>query len=100
MRQIEKYPRSKIVQNKHFYVYAKFKNFIWNVPLPEAPNSPWVPPPPETRQTSIFLFYSLYASMVTRNKFFTFPARLTPPGSRSIGTTIGSSPHSKTLPLV
>ena len=32
---------------------------------------------------SLFLFYSLYTSMVTKNKFFTFPARLTPSGSRS-----------------
>ena len=47
------------------------------------PNPPWVPPPPENRQTSIFLFYSLYTSSVTKNKFFTFPARLTPLGSRS-----------------
>ena len=35
---------------------------------------PWVPTPPET---SIFLFYCLYTSMVTKNKFFTFPDRLT-----------------------
>ena len=50
---------------------------------PEGPQPPCVPPPPETRQTSIFLSYSLYTSMVTKNKFFNFPARLTSPGSRS-----------------
>ena len=50
-----------------------------------SPNPLWVPPPPETRQISIsiFLFSSLHILMMTKNKFFTFPARLTPPGSRS-----------------
>ena len=36
--------------------------------------------PPTTQDPadfSIFLFYSLYTSMVTENKFFTFPASLT-----------------------
>ena len=50
---------------------------------PEGPKPLCVPPPPETRQTSIFLSYSLYTSMVTKNKFFSFPARLTSPGSWS-----------------
>ena len=68
-----------MVQKKHLHVYAKFKNYLLNLPLPGAQNPPWVPPPPETRQTSIFLFFSLYTSMVTKNKFFSFPARLTPP---------------------
>ena len=78
MRQIEKKPRTKIDQNYHFYVHAKFKNYLWNLTLPRAPNPPRVPPPPETRQTSIFLFSSLYTSMVTKNKFFTFLARWLP----------------------
>ena len=48
-----------------------------------GPKPPMGPPPPETRETLIFLFYSLYTSMVTKNKFFTFLARLSPPGSRT-----------------
>ena len=45
---------------------------------------PWFSLLSETRQTSIFLFYSLYTAILTKNKFRTFPARLIPPGSRSI----------------
>ena len=53
---------------------------------PGGPKPPMDPPPLKTRQTSILLFSNLYTSMVTKNKFFAFPARLTPPGSLSIGT--------------
>ena len=45
----------------------------------QGPPPPWISPPSETRETSIFLFFSLYTAMVTKNKFFIFPARLTPP---------------------
>ena len=46
-------------------------------------------PPPETRQT-----HSLYTLMVTKNEFFTFPARLTLPGSRSMNEyTLKNSYH-------
>ena len=30
MRQIEKYPRTKMFINLHFYVYGKFENYLWN----------------------------------------------------------------------
>ena len=66
-------------------MHAKFKNYLWNLTLQGRGQPNMGPPPPETQQTSIFLFSSLYASMLTKNKFFTFPARLIPPpGSRSI----------------
>ena len=58
--------------NYHFYVYAKLKNYLWNLQLPGAPDPLWVPPPPNTRQTSIFLFHTHYTSMETKNKFLTF----------------------------
>ena len=51
---------------------------------PRGHQPPMGPLPPETLQTSIFLFSSLYTSIVTKNKFFTFPAKLTHPGSCSI----------------
>ena len=55
MRQIEKYPGTKMVQNWHSYEYVKFKNYLGNSLLPEAPNPPKVPPPPEIfLKTSIF----------------------------------------------
>ena len=48
--------------------------------------------PPTTRDKAdflflIFLFSSLYTSMVTKNKLFTFPDGLTTHGSRSMSAT-------------
>ena len=58
-------------------IYETSKLFMKSIY--ETPPPPLVSPPPESRQTLIFVFSSLYTSMVTKNKFFTFPARLTPP---------------------
>ena len=60
-------------------MYAKF-NYLSNLSLPRAPNPHGSPsPPPETRQTSNFLFSILYTSLLNKYKFFTFPSRVTLP---------------------
>ena len=59
-----------------FMPNAKFKNYLWDLPLPGAPNQ-MGPPSRETQQTSNFIFSNLYTSMVTKNKIVTFPAKLT-----------------------
>ena len=65
---------------------------------PQTP--PWVPTPPETRQTSIFLFSSLYTSMMTKNKLFTFPARLTPLAPVLFAFSSTTNTHSNAIPVL
>ena len=74
-----------MVQISKFYVYDKFKNYLWNLTLPGAPNPHGSPHHPKPGRLQFFYFLACIAtSMVTKNKFFTFAAKLTHSGSRSI----------------
>ena len=61
MRQIKKCPQTKMVQNYHFYVYAKFKELFMKLAAPGGPQPPM--DPPTTRDTADFnisIFYPVY----------------------------------------
>ena len=75
-----------------YYILTSFSLLLTRAKLAQNFHALFLPPgpypPTGNRQTSVSMFALVYRSLLGTTNFVTFPARLTPLGSRSISTLL------------